>query len=103
MRLLVVNRGTNQAIANRPVAASKASALAVRPRHRRRQKVTPPRLLCRRQLTRLLRETRRISGYLTTLTVYEEARGELLKDIVAGMTAAVLWMNDRSLQPSARS
>lgn len=38
---------------------------------------TPPRLTCRRHLHRLLRETRRISGYLVTLTVYEEARGEL--------------------------
>lgn len=38
---------------------------------------SPPRLICRRRLHRLFRGTRRISGYLTTITVYEEARGEL--------------------------
>ena len=35
------------------------------------------RLVCRRKLTKLLKETRKVSGHLATVTVYEEARGEL--------------------------
>ena len=42
-------------------------------------RVGPPRrnLVCRRRLTLLLRETRKMSGHLATVTVYEEAKGEL--------------------------
>lgn len=35
------------------------------------------RLACQRRLRRLLRDTRQISGHLTQVTVYEEAKGEL--------------------------
>lgn len=77
VKLLVVNRGTNQALANRPPRKSKLSLLAKPARISKLRKVTPPTLMCRRKLRRLMRETRRISGYLCTLTVYEEARGEL--------------------------
>ncbi|CAM9513235.1 unnamed protein product, partial [Discosporangium mesarthrocarpum] len=34
-------------------------------------------LTCQRRLRRLLRETRHISGHLATVTIYEEAKGEL--------------------------
>jgi len=37
----------------------------------------PMQLVCRRRLTLLLRETRRVSGHLATVTLYEESRGEL--------------------------
>lgn len=34
-------------------------------------------LACQRRLRRLLRDTRKISGHLAQVTVYEEAKGEL--------------------------
>ncbi|KAH8058747.1 hypothetical protein JL722_5980 [Aureococcus anophagefferens] len=79
VQLLVVNRGTAQALTSKadPAKADTVLHRIVKPRVRVQQKVTPPRLMCRRKLNRLLRETRRISGYFVTITVYEEARGEL--------------------------
>ena len=38
-------------------------------------------LVCKRKLTRLLRESRRISGHLVTVTASENCRGELLYEV----------------------
>ena len=63
VQLLVVNRGTAQALTSKadPAKADTVLHRIVKPRVRVQQKVTPPRLMCRRKLNRLLRETRRIS------------------------------------------
>ncbi|KAJ8599096.1 hypothetical protein CTAYLR_008867, partial [Chrysophaeum taylorii] len=74
--LLVIERAASgHAVA--PSAGVAARKLVGKPDVIAQGPQTPPRLSCRRRLHRLLRETRRVSGYLTTVTVYEEARGEL--------------------------
>uniref|UniRef100_A0A6S8F1B5 Calmodulin n=1 Tax=Aureoumbra lagunensis TaxID=44058 RepID=A0A6S8F1B5_9STRA len=77
--LLVVERGAGQLVASSNVtyASVEECQFIGKPYYVPRGSTSPPRLICRRRLHRLMRETRRISGYLATITVYEEARGEL--------------------------
>ena len=63
-------------------------------------------MVCRRRLTLLLRETRRVSGHLATVTVYEEAKGELrahvyLPQFSAAIELAVSNRVLKSLYPHA--
>jgi hypothetical protein len=54
---------------------------------------TAKQLVCRRRLTLLLRETRRVSGHLATVTVYEESRGELRAHLYLPEYAAAIELD----------
>ena len=80
--LLVIERGTGMPVAGNALTYNKQLTeeecrLIGKPYFVPQGSKSPPRLVCRRRLHRLLRETRRISGYLATVTAYEESRGEL--------------------------
>mmetsp|Transcript_33621 Transcript_33621/g.39521 ORF Transcript_33621/g.39521 Transcript_33621/m.39521 type:complete len:2664 (+) Transcript_33621:57-8048(+) len=51
------------------------------------------RMVCRRKLTLLLRETRKISGHMATITVYEEAKGELRSHVYLPEFCAAIELN----------